>query len=156
MINSDKAHIMCTALKLAAKAHYGIMDKTNTIPYIEHPLTVMFKVKTFEEKVLAILHDVVEDSHYTIEDIRKMKYDNSHYNVIFPTNICDALDAITHRENETNIEYWIRVKANPLALSVKLMDIEHNSSNERMGNLPPGDQERMKTKYKKALEFLLS
>jgi len=112
--------MLTIAIDIAVKAHRGQVDKCKE-PYILHPLAVTTAMDTHAEKIVAVLHDVVEDTEWTLEG---MKLD-------FPSNITDAIDAITKRDTETYFEYIHRVKKNPLATKVKLADLKHNSLLER-------------------------
>jgi (p)ppGpp synthase/HD superfamily hydrolase len=132
------------AILLAAEAHRGQRDKGG-LPYILHPLAVMGKVDTLEAKAVAVLHDVVEDTAVTLQSLAEL----------FPPDIVAAVDAISKYDNETNREYWSRVKANPLALTVKLADIGHNTSPARMAALGEEEREYLKGKYERALAFLM-
>jgi len=93
-----------------------------------------------------MLHDVIEDTDWiSLKDLA----------VKFPKNVVAAIDAITHRKNEPLEDYWSRVKNDQLALVVKLMDIQHNSSNDRLNVLDPITKARLINKYNRAKEFLL-
>jgi (p)ppGpp synthase/HD superfamily hydrolase len=133
------------AIEIALSAHRGQIDKGGML-YILHPLYVMSCVDEIDTKIVAVLHDVVEDTNITLE------YLSEH----FSKTIVDAIGAITHRKGESNKEYWKRVKANPLALQVKLADIAHNSSEKRLAALSKEEQEYLRGKYKAAIEFLTS
>jgi (p)ppGpp synthase/HD superfamily hydrolase len=133
------------AIEVAVNAHRGQRDKVG-MPYILHPLTVMGSVQGFEAKMVAVLHDTVEDTHVKIQDLAR----------VFPAPVVAAVDAISKREGETNREYWSRVKANTLALRVKLADIAHNSSPERQECLEPDERAYLEKKYRKAVDFLTS
>ena len=93
---------------------------------------------------VALLHDTVEDTWVTLDYLR---YD-------FAERIINAVDAITKRKGERYIEYLKRVKANPLALRVKLADIAHNTSPKRMEVLKDGERKYLTEKYEQALAFL--
>lgn len=92
------------ALEIAQKAHAGQFDKGGN-PYIGHPLAVAEMVNTEEEKIVAFLHDVVEDSAFTLDDIK---------NLGFTKDIVNAIEAITKRDGETYSSYVLRVKTNLL------------------------------------------
>lgn len=148
------------AIKLAVAAHGMTLDKGG-MPYILHPLHVMLFVKSMKGKIVAVLHDTVEDTEVTIAPDRRglfFRFNPKNFTGVysFDSDIIDALDAITKREGENLEEYWSRVKVNPLALEVKLVDIAHNSSPARLAVLPREDAERLLVKYSKALEFLQS
>ena len=133
------------AVTIAMIAHMDQTDKLN-IPYILHPLSVMNSVEGMEHKATAILHDVVEDSDYTIPMLRNMG---------IPVVVVDAVDCITKRDGEDYFVYLARVKSNPIALVVKLADIYHNTNPKRLGKLGGTQSARLCTKYAKALKYLL-
>ena len=132
------------ALKVAVNAHEGQKDESGE-DYILHPLTVMTYCKTTPQKVTAILHDIVEDTDVTLEDLK---------NEGFPPEIIDAVDAMTHRPDEPNNDYWQRVSENEIAAVVKLADIKHNTLPERLNDLSPEREEWLTKKYKKAVEYI--
>jgi GTP diphosphokinase / guanosine-3',5'-bis(diphosphate) 3'-diphosphatase len=109
------------AIRIATDAHAGQLDKCRQ-PYILHPLRVMLNVTTDEERILATLHDVVEDTSVTLADLADQ----------FPASILNALDSITQRPDEPHVAYLARVLTNPLATRVKIADIEDNVSHVRI------------------------
>lgn len=131
------------ALSIATKAHTSQKDKCG-VDYIRHPITVASYVKSEEEKIVAYLHDVVEDTDVTLDDLRSEGFNES---VVF------AIDCLTKRDNELLNDYLSRVTQSPLALNVKLADMKHNSDVTRYQNPKPCDIERCK-KYKKQIETL--
>ena len=140
-MSNDQYDMLQDAIVIATGAHRGQVDKQGQ-QYILHPMVVMDMVDGYEEKIVAVLHDVVEDTVLTVEDIRLM----------FGDTIGDAIEAITHLPNESNDTYHQRCKANALARVVKLADMEHNLS--RLEGLPEKDVERMTAKWTKGLEIL--
>jgi len=112
--------MLTRAIEIAVEAHRGQSDKCKE-PYILHPLAVMTEMDTHAEKIVAVLHDVVEDTPWTLYGLE----------LDFPGEIIKAIDAITKRDDETYFEYIHRVKKNPLATKVKLADLKHNSLLER-------------------------
>ena len=128
---------------LASLAHAGAVDKAGA-PYIEHPARVAARMNTPEEKVVAWLHDVVEDTDTTLDEIR----------VHFGAETAEALDAITHREGEPWADYLMRVKAHPIARAVKIADLIDNSNLSRLPVVKPKDVKRQ-AKYNRALYFLM-
>lgn len=124
------------AILIAAKVHRGQKDKQG-VNYILHPLSVMMAADSLEEKILAVLHDSIEDSDLQIEDLRKEG---------FSPNILSALFVITKVPGEDYFQYLKRVKKNPLALRIKLLDVENN--------LRKGCPSLLKERYEKALAFL--
>jgi (p)ppGpp synthase/HD superfamily hydrolase len=110
------------ALQIAAKAHEGQKDKDGK-PYILHPLRVMAAVEGEEAKVVAVLHDVVEDTAVTLDDLRAAG---------FSETILTAVQCVTHRQEEPYADYVVRCKANDIARRVKLADLEDNSRLDRV------------------------
>ena len=104
------------AILLAVKAHQGQVDKAGA-PYILHPLRVMLKLNSETEMITGILHDVIEDTNWTLENLRQER---------FPEEIIEALDCLTRREGEDYQDFIKRVAGNPLARNVKLADLEDN------------------------------
>ena len=133
------------ALSIAKKAHSGQVDKGGN-PYIHHPLAVAGKMETENEIVVALLHDVVEDTPYTLEDLKEEG---------FPDEVIEALEHITHAPDEDYFDYIERVKRNKISTKVKLADLWHNSQLDRLSHDPtPKDFERL-AKYAKAAEILV-
>ena len=135
---------LADAIVFATEAHRGQVNKFNGEPYILHPLEVMSKFCDLDLKIVAVLHDVVEDTEATLNDIWNE----------FGKEIGEAVDAITHRDYETNMEYWKRVAANDWAYKVKLADVRINS--ERNVSIEDkATRERLEQKYKDAYKFLM-
>ncbi|TXK81871.1 HD domain-containing protein [Paenibacillus sp. N3.4] len=132
------------AILLAAKAHDGQTDKGGN-PYILHPIRLASKTRTLEESIVAVLHDVVEDSSYTLFDLKKEG---------FSEEIIQALDCLTRRADESYEQFIRRIKQNPLAANVKLLDIEDNKDISRIPKPTEKDYERL-NKYNKAIDILL-
>jgi (p)ppGpp synthase/HD superfamily hydrolase len=105
------------ALQIASKAHEGQKEKDG-LPYILHPLRVMNSVEGEEAKIVAILHDVIEDTSVTEDDLRREGFDES---------IIAAVLYVTHRKDESYADYVVRCKANDTARRVKLADLEDNT-----------------------------
>lgn len=105
------------ALIFITKAHAG-QKRRNGNPYIIHPIRVSQEVKSDKEKVVALLHDTVEDGNTSLSEILSL----------FGLEIGGAVDALTRRKDEPYMDYILRVKQNPLALTVKLADISDNLS----------------------------
>ncbi|MEN6293596.1 MAG: hypothetical protein ABFD07_16475 [Methanobacterium sp.] len=131
---------------LAVNAHHGQKDKIGK-DYILHPLWVMNHIEGYDEKIVAVLHDVVEDTTVSLEDLRNLEYSEK---------IINALDALTKRADESRFEYLDRAMSNELALAVKKVDIRHNSSEERLNQLPESERERLIKKYKGDVEYIMS
>jgi len=134
------------AIALASISHIDQIDKVG-YPYIYHPMRVMLHVTSRDEKVVAILHDTVEDTELTLLDLKYLGY---------PKRLIDAVDAISKRDNETNDDYMNRCVVNPIARAVKIADLFDNMSPIRQAGLSPEDQLRLKEKYKKHLQIALS
>ena len=132
------------AYAIALAAHKGQVDKAGN-DYINHPLNVASKCKTEKEKIVALLHDVVEDTNVTLEDLKKF----------FDSDIIEAINLLTHKEEDTYMEYLTRIKNNPIAKNVKIQDLKHNMDLSRIPNPTTKDYERLENKYKPALEFLI-
>ena len=128
---------------ISESAHRGAVDKAGA-PYIRHPERVASRMETDEEKVVAWLHDVVEDTDITLETIRSL----------FGNETADAVDAITHRKGEMWSDYLIRVKGNPISKTVKISDLIDNSNLSRLPNVTAKDIKRV-AKYHRALMFLM-
>ena len=139
-----KENEVIKAYSIAYEAHSGQVDKGGD-PYIIHPLTVAAKMQTEDEIIVAMLHDVIEDSNVTIEYLE---------NAGFSEEILEAIKAITRNPDEDYFDYIHRVKANKIARKVKLADLWHNSQLERLHRkLTAADLKRVR-KYKKATEIL--
>lgn len=135
--------MLSKAILIAEKAHQGQVDKGGR-PYIEHPLYVSKQLVTEEEKVVAILHDVCEDSDITLQDLKESG---------FPLSILSAVDAITKRDCEDYSGYLERLGENKLAVKVKLADMMHNSDISRIPTPSEKDRQRIE-KYKQKIAFL--
>lgn len=131
------------AIALAVEAHRGVMDKSGQ-PYILHPLRVMFRCDSEIQRIVAVLHDVVEDTGRTFDDLRKLG---------FSQEVIDALDCVTKREGESYEQFVERSAANPVARKVKLADLEDNMDVRRLAAVEQKDFERM-AKYLKAWKRL--
>lgn len=131
------------AYLIAKNAHSGQVDKAG-LDYIKHPETVASFVDTDEEKAVAYLHDVIEDTEFTLLDLE---------NHGFSKDILEAIDILTKKEGQDYQSYLELVKSNHLARNVKLADLKHNSDLTRLKNVTPKDLERQK-KYQSAIEFL--
>ena len=131
------------ALKIATEAHKGQVDKAG-IPYINHPLTVASLVDTEEEKIVALLHDTIEDTNITEQDL---------LNYGFSNKIVEAVKLLTHNKGIPYMEYVAKIKNNELARKVKIADLTHNSDLSRLKEVTEKGMKRYE-KYKKALIYL--
>lgn len=132
------------AVQIATTFHKGQVDKIGN-PYILPPLRVMLSMNTLNEQVVGVLHDVIEDTPAKLEDFEGE----------FPEEIIEAIDAITKRKGEINLEYLERCCKNPIAKNVKVVDILDNLSPIRMLKLEKNEQEKLRKKYYKGIEILL-
>ncbi len=121
------------AIALAVEAHRGQRDKAGQT-YILHPLRVMMRLETEAERMAAILHDVVEDTPYTLERLRELGY---------PQEVLQALECLTKREGEGYEAFIERVRPHPLARRVKLADLEDNMDVRRLTAVGPKEAERL-------------
>ena len=133
------------ALKICFEAHKEQVDKTG-LPYVFHPFHLAEQMQTEETIVAALLHDVVEDTDYTFEDLEKMG---------FGGDVLAALRLLTHDDDTPYMEYVAALKSNPIARAVKLADLRHNSDLSRMDIIDDRALQRAE-KYKKAIELLES
>ena len=136
-------NIVDKALEIAIKAHKGQRDLAG-VDYIEHPKAVANLVNSDEEKAVAYLHDVLEDTYITEKDLLQMG---------IPNNIVLAVKVLTKEKNEPYTKYIERVKENKLASTVKIADLQHNMNLSRIANPSKRDYERLE-KYNRALTFL--
>lgn len=127
------------AIALAIKAHYGQVDKAGN-PYILHVLRVMLALDTETEMIAGVLHDMIEDSCYSLSDLKKMGYSD---------NIITALNYLTKKELENYEDFIERIKASPIAVRVKLADLKDNMDISRITNPGKEDFSRLE-KYRKA------
>ena len=128
------------AIEIATEAHQGQFDKAGR-DYIGHPLRVMEMGKTDEEKIVGVLHDVIEDTDWTFEKLSEEG---------FSQEIISALRCVTKlSENENYDDFIDRVKKNPLAVAVKINDLTDNMDIRRLPYLSDKDVKRLK-KYLKA------
>ena len=132
------------AIKIAVTAHFGAKDRGGK-PYILHPLNVMMRVEKEDEKIVAILHDVVEDTDWTFDALRKEG---------FSEIIIEALHSVTKfNDNEDYEEFVKRSLNNEIGRIVKIADLKENLDVTRIGELKEEDIFRI-NKYKKALKVL--
>jgi (p)ppGpp synthase/HD superfamily hydrolase len=132
------------AIQFARRAHEGQLDKSGR-PYIGHPLRVMGALRGEHERMTAVLHDVVEDTSVTLEDLQAAGC---------PEEVLTAVTAISKQPGEDQATYLRRVAANPIARAVKLADIADNMSPDRMSRLDQATQDQLRAKYESALRHL--
>ena len=142
-MNTAEQSMVDLAFSIARKAHEGQLDKAG-VDYIEHPIYVASQVDTEEEKAVALLHDVIEDSPVSAEELLQAG---------LPETVVTAVQVLTKKKEQDYQTYLETVKKNPLARVVKLADLKHNSDLSRLSSITEKDRERLK-KYKKAIDFL--
>ena len=129
------------AMNLAYNAHHGQFDKGG-VPYIFHPIHL---AETMDDEIstcVALLHDTVEDTDVTLEELARE----------FPKEVVEAVALLTHDENVEYFDYVRMIKTNPIATKVKLADLAHNGDPKRICN--QGNQERRRVKYAAARKIL--
>lgn len=139
--------LTCKAMHIAYRAHHGQLDKSGA-PYIFHPIHLAEQMEDEISCCAALLHDVVEDTAVTLEDLAKD----------FPPEIVEAVRLLTHDEGVPMEEYLTAIRANPVALKVKLADNAHNADQSRCccGNVSREKLAQWREKYAKARDILLS
>ena len=133
------------AIALAATAHAGQTDKAGA-PYILHVLRVMLRCETNEERMAAVMHDMVEDCGWTLDQLRAEG---------FPEPVVEAVDAVTRRDGETYEDFVLRAKLHPIGRRVKLADLADNSDLSRLPEVTARDHARLE-KYRRAMDALSS
>jgi (p)ppGpp synthase/HD superfamily hydrolase len=130
------------AMKIAYEAHHGQLDRAG-VPYIYHPIHLAEQMDSEISCIVALLHDVVEDTDITFADLEKE----------FPKEAIEALKLLTHDLNVEYMDYVREIKKNPIAKKVKKADLIHNSDETRLNCISEKDRQR-KEKYCKALNIL--
>jgi (p)ppGpp synthase/HD superfamily hydrolase len=133
------------AILLAVQAHRGQRDKVGQ-PYVLHPLRMMSRLQSVEERMAAVLHDVVEDTPHTLDELRALGY---------PEAVLAAVDCLTRRATESYEEFIARAKVNPIARRVKLADIEDNMDIRRLEEVSEKDRQRL-NRYRRAWAVLIA
>ena len=131
------------ALKVCFDAHKEQLDKSG-LPYVFHPFHLAEQMTEELSCTVALLHDVVEDSDYSLDDLAKMGFDG---------RVIEAVALMTHTEDVPYMEYVEKIKTNPIATAVKLADLRHNSDSSRLDTLTEWDLKR-EAKYKAAIALL--
>ena len=140
MIYTDKTK---KAMKLCYEAHKDQVDKSG-LPYVFHPAHVAEQMTDETTTIVALLHDVVEDTDYTLEDLAAEGFEKE---------ILEAVALMTHEDDVPYLDYVAKLKNNPIARAVKLADLAHNSDLSRIGEIDEETRERLE-KYKKAIALL--
>lgn len=141
------AELLDKALLIATTAHKGQTDKAG-MPYILHPLAVAGRVQSIKQKIVALLHDVVEDTDLTLDDLRKAG---------FPEDIITGVDSVTRRKGETYAELCLRASQNKLGIDVKIADIKENLDFSRLINPTEEDIKQFESRavrYRRELKNL--
>lgn len=138
----ELSKVLQDTIELAVKAHAGQFDRTGVVPYITHPMAVMRQMKNNADCICAILHDVVEDTSISIEEIiERLELSN---------DLIETLRVLTHQQTDSYEEYIAQILLNERAIRVKIADIEDNLSHERSSSCTPALRER----YENALAQL--
>lgn len=134
------------AMRIAYNAHHGQLDY-NGIPYIFHPIHLAESMDDEISCCVALLHDTVEDTTVTLEDLK----------AIFPAEVTDAVALLTHHEGTDYFDYVRAIKDNPIARKVKLADLAHNSDQSRCvgSDLSKERKSKWREKYEKAVKILM-
>ena len=133
------------ALKLCFEAHKNQLDKSG-MPYVFHPFHLAEQMTDENTTAVALLHDVIEDTDYTLDDLRKLG---------FTEDVVSAVGLMTHAEDVPYMEYVAEIKKNPIAKAVKLADLRHNSDTSRLDVVTERDIAR-EAKYAEAIKLLES
>ena len=131
------------ALKLCFTAHKDQTDKSG-MPYVFHPFHLAEQMTDEETTIVALLHDVVEDTPYTLDDLREMG---------FSEKVLAALTLMTHDKSIPYMDYVAKIKENKIAMTVKLADLKHNSDLSRLNNVDEKAMKRIE-KYRQAIALL--
>lgn len=133
------------ALKLCFEAHKTQTDKSG-MPYVFHPFHLAEQMHDEDTTVVALLHDVIEDTDYTLDDLRELGFED---------RVISAIALMTHDDAVPYMEYVAEIKKNPIARAVKLADLRHNSDMTRLDTVSPWDEKRAE-KYAVAIRLLES
>lgn len=131
------------AIKLMYEAHKDQVDKAG-MPYVLHPLHVAEEMEDETRTIVALLHDVVEDSDITFEKLLELGFSNT---------VIESLKLLTHDDNIDYFDYIQKIGTNPISMSVKLADLRHNSDLSRLDKITNEDILRVE-KYKKCINYL--
>ena len=132
-----------TAMRICYKAHMRQFDRDG-IPYVFHPIHLAEQMDDENSTVVALLHDVVEDTKCTLEDLKSMGFNEE---------VLAAIALLTHDKAVPYEEYVLNLQSNPIARKVKLADLRHNSDLTRLSKITENDFKRVE-KYKRAIQIL--
>ena len=130
-------------LKLCFTAHKDQTDKSG-MPYVFHPFHLAEQMPDEDTTIVALLHDVIEDTPYTLDDLRAMGFNEQ---------VLDALALMTHDKRIPYMDYVAKIKGNKIARTVKLADLKHNSDLSRLNNVDEKAMKRIE-KYRQAIALL--
>lgn len=137
-------NLLETAIAFALDVHQGQLDRAGQ-PYILHPLHLMCQMDTEDERLVALLHDTIEDSDRTLAELQALG---------LPAHVLEAIDLLTHDKQAMSYEAYVaRLQPNPLARKVKLADLRHNMDLRRLPQITANDAARL-DKYRQAWEQL--
>ena len=139
----NQSPILADAMALATEAHKGQLDRSGVM-YILHPLRIMHRMNTETEKIVGVLHDIIEDTPITLQVLKEKGYSQE---------VIDALDHLTKREGESYDAFIMRCRKNPIALKVKIADLEDNMDIRRLDEVTEDDLERL-NRYLVAWKYL--
>lgn len=131
------------ALKLSFEAHKNQVDKSG-MPYVYHPFHLAEQMETEDAVIVALLHDVVEDTDYTFDDIKELGFSKC---------VIEALELMTHDKSVPYMDYVAKIKNNPIAKAVKIADLKHNSDLSRLDVVDDKARKRVE-KYAAAIKLL--
>lgn len=131
------------AMRLCYQGHKDQFDKSG-IPYVFHPIHLAEQMTDEDTTVVTLLHDLVEDTPYTLQDLEEMG---------FSKTVVEAIALMTHAEDVPYMEYVAKLKDNPIARTVKLADLKHNSDSTRLDHLDERALAR-EAKYAQAIRLL--
>lgn len=132
------------AMEIAYNAHHGQKDKGGA-PYVFHPFHLAEQMDTEAEMTAALLHDVVEDTDWTFDDL---------LNAGISKEVVEVLHFLTHPEGEPYMDYIHRLLLNPIARKIKLADIRHNSDMTRLDTADEYKKVYFREKYREAIKLL--
>ena len=135
------------AMIFAYQAHQGQLDQ-NGVPYVFHPIHLAEQMNDEVSCCVALLHDVVEDTEVTLEDLRRE----------FPPSVVETVDLLTRQEDVDYFDYVRSIRSSPIAVKVKLADLAHNGDQTRCAGSGISEEtlRRWRDKYQKAREILMS
>lgn len=131
------------ALKLCFDAHKSQTDKGG-MPYVFHPFHLAEQMNDESTTIVALLHDIVEDTDYTLDNLLALGFDKC---------VVEAIETMTHHDGVPYMDYVAKIKNNPIAKAVKLADLKHNSDTSRLEVVTPHDEDRIR-KYQEAINLL--